>query len=167
MQAAAGPGRRQVVVVGQCEVDLVRGEQLERFGRLVLEHVHPDVRLSAGQGAGRREQDLADRGGERGYPHRAGWRRRRVQVAAGGLERGQNGDRVAGQPPSGRGKPHPPPVRLDQRSACLPGQRRDLLGDGGRGDMHRLAYLPHRAETGQLEQQLEAARIHEHIIHYS
>jgi hypothetical protein len=33
--------------------------------------------------------------------------------------------------------------------------------------VHRLAYLPHRAETGQLEQQLEAAWIHERIIHHS
>jgi len=132
----------------------------------VLENVQPDVRLSVGQDPGHQEQYLADGGGERGHPHRAGRRCRRVQVAAGGLDRGQDGDRVAGQPPSGRGEPYPPPVRLDQRGARLPGQRRDLLRDGGRGDVHRLADLSHRAETGQLEQQLEAARIHEHIIHY-
>jgi len=62
---------------------------------------------------------------------------------------------------------HPPPVRLDQRGARLPGQGRDLLRHGGRGDVHRLADLAHRAEAGQLEQQLEAARVHGKIIHYS
>ena len=56
--------------------------------------------------------------------------------------------------------------RLDQRRARLPGQRRDLLRHGGRGDLHRLADLAHRAEAGQLEQQLETARVHESIIHY-
>src|SRR5882724_6374193 len=62
--------------------------------------------------------------------------------------------------PASRRPPHPPPVRLDQRRARFPGQRRDLLRHGGRGDLHRLADLAHRAEARQLEQQLEAARVH-------
>jgi len=146
------PGRREVVVIGQHEVHLVRREQGQRLGRFLLEQVQPDLRLPSGQRPGDRQQDLAERRGEGGHPHRPGRRSRRVQVAAGGLDRGQDGDRVPGQPPPGRGQPHPPPVRLGQRGARLPGQRRDLLRHGGGGDVHRLADLAHRAEAGQLEQ---------------
>src|SRR4029079_8494789 len=85
----------------------------------------------------------------------------RVRAAAGALDRGQDGAGVPGQPPSGRGQPDPPPVRLDQRRTRLPGQRRDLLRHGGRGDLHRLADLAHRAEARQLEQPLQTAGIHE------
>src|SRR6266487_1118573 len=84
--------------------------------------------------------------------------RRKTSTA---VPRGPGPDGVPGQPAPGRGQPHPPPVRLDQRRARLPGQRRDLLRHGGRGDLHRLADLAHRAEAGQLEQQLEPARVHE------
>jgi hypothetical protein len=160
VRAAVRPGRREVVVVGQHEVHLVRREQAQCLGGLLLEQVQPDLRLLFSQRPGHRQQNLAERRGEGGHPDRSGRRGGRVQVAAGGLDRGQDGDRVPGQPPSGRGQPHPPPVRLGQRGTRLPGQRRDLLRDGGGGDVHHLAHLPHRAEAGQFEQQLEAARVH-------
>ena len=140
VRAAVEPGRRQVVVVGQREVDLVRREQAQGLVRLLFEQVQPDLGLLLGQDPHHRQQDLAERRGKGGHPYRPGRQGRRVQVAAGGLDRGQDGDRVPGQPTSGRGQPHPSPVRLDQRGARLP---------------------------GQFEQQLEAARIHEKIIHYS
>jgi hypothetical protein len=160
VRAAIRRGRREVVVVGQHEIHLVGREQGQRLVRLLLEQVQPDLRLPPGQRPGDRQQDLAERRGEGGHPDRPGRRSRRVQVAAGGLDRGQDGDRVPGQPPPGRGQPHPPPIRLGQRGARLPGQRRDLLRHGGGSDVHRLADLAHRAEAGQLEQQLQAARVH-------
>jgi hypothetical protein len=167
VRAGIQPGRREVVVVGQHEVHFVRREQGQRLGRLLLEQVQPDLRLPSGQQPGDRQQDLAERRGEGGHPDRPGRRSRRVQVAAGGFDRGQDGDRVPGQPPPGGGQPYPPAVRLGQRGARLPGQRGDLLRDGGGGDVHRLADLPHRAEAGQFEQQLQAARVHGQIIQYS
>jgi len=167
VRAAVQPGRREVVVVGQHEIYLVRREQAQRLGGLLLEQVQPDLRLPHGQYPGHWQQDLAERRGVGGHPDRSGRRGGRVQVAAGGLDRGQDGDRVPGQPPAGRGQPDPPPVRLGQRGARLPGQRRDLLRDGGGGDVHRLPHLSHRAEAGQFEQQLEAPRVHGQIIQYS
>ena len=44
---------------------------------------------------------------------------------------------MVGQPPPGRGQPHPPPVRLDQGVPGLAGERGDLLRDGRGG--HRPA----------------------------
>ena len=80
--------------------------------------------------------------------------------SAGRLDRGQDRHRVLGQPPPGRGQPHPPAVRLDQRRAGLPGQHGDLLGHGRRGDAQLVGDRAHRAEPGQLEQQPQPAGVH-------
>jgi hypothetical protein len=165
MRSGAEPARRQVVVIGEHQVDLVGSQQAQGLVRLVLEQLQPDLRLPVGQGPGDREQHLAERRRVGRHPHRPGGRPRRVQVTPGGLDRGQDGDRVTGQPPPGRSQPHPPPVWLGQRDARLPGQRRELLRDGGGGDVHGLADLAHRAQAGQFEQQLQTARIHVSIIH--
>ena len=51
--------------------------------------MHLHLRLPPGQDPGDRQQDLADRRGERRHAYRPGRCRRRVKVAASGLDRGQ------------------------------------------------------------------------------
>jgi len=148
VQAAVEPGRGQVVVIAEGQVDRVVGEQAERLIGFVLVDGQHDGGMPVGQDRHDGQYRFAHGRGERRHPHGPGRRRRRVQVQAGGLEGGQDRDGVTRQPLPGRGQPHPPPVRLGQRGARLPGQGRDLLRDGGGGDVHALADLPHGAEAG-------------------
>jgi hypothetical protein len=118
LQPLVEDGRCQVVVVGQRQVHGVHGEQLERLERLVLVDQQPDPGRGPGQGGRDGQQRPADGRCEAGDPQRAGRLRVRVQVEPGGLDRGQDGHRVPGQPLPGRGQPDPPAVRLDQRGAA-------------------------------------------------
>jgi len=52
------------------------------------------------------------------------------------------------------------PLVLEERGAGLLCERRDLLGDGRGGDVHDVGDRAHGAEAGQLEEQLEPARVH-------
>jgi len=155
----------EVVVVDQRQVHLITGQQAECLTRLVLIDVQAHRGMLCGQELSGRQHELPDGRGERRHPDGAGWRRRRIQVKAGSLEGGEDRDRMISQAAPGRSQPHPPPGPLDQRRARLPGQGRDLLGDGGGGHVHGLGDRPHRAEAGQLQQQLQAARIHAHNVH--
>ena len=69
-------------------------------------------------------------------------------------------DGVLGEPAAGRGQPHPPAVRLDQRSADLAGQGRDVLGDARRGHAQLVGHLAHRAQPRELEEDPQAPDVH-------
>jgi hypothetical protein len=92
---------------------------------------------------------------------------RRVEVEPGRLDRRQDRHRVLGETAAGRGEPHQPAVRLDQRRARLAGQRGELLRHGGGGDVQLIGDGAHRAQPGQFEQQPQAAHVHRSIIHDS
>ena len=84
--------------------------------------------------------------------------------SAGGLDRGEDRDRVVGEPLTGGCQPHPPARRLDQRRPRLASQDRELLRDR-RGRVPELVGdRAHRAAPGELEQQPQAARIHRSIV---
>ena len=134
--------RGQVVVVDQGEVDVVAGEQVDRLDRLVLVDAHLDGRRGSSRG---RRRPAAASGGSRWRSRRRGptpRARRRVQVEPGGVDGGQDGHRVVGQPSPGRGEPDAAgrPARRAgyrprgpaPRSAARPStsSRRHRLGDG-------------------------------------
>ncbi len=50
-----------------------------------------------------------------------------VEVEARGVDGGEDGHRMVGEPAPGRGESHAAPLRLDQLGAGVPGQCRDLL----------------------------------------
>jgi hypothetical protein len=106
------------------------------------------------------EQRAADRGGEARGTEGSGGLSGRVEVEAGGVDRGKDGDRVLGQPAPGRGEPDAPSDGLDECGAHLGGERRDLLGHRRRRDAQLVGDSAHRTEPGQFEQEVEAAGLH-------
>ena len=104
-----------------------------------------------------RQQRAPDGGRERRDPHGAGRLRRRVEVEPGGLDRGEDRHGVVGQPAAGRGQPDPPAVGLDERRCPPPGPAPRCCCETRRGGRAELVGdLAHRAEPGELEQQLAA-----------
>ena len=76
----------------------------------------------------------------------------RVEVAPGGVDGGQDGDGVVGEPAPGRGQPHPPAVRLDQRR-CRP------RGPGRRAAARRSTWsMPSSSATSRIEPSRESSR---------
>ena len=114
-----------------------------------------------------RQQRAPDRRGEARGTQDPGRFGVRVEVEAGGVDRGEDRHRVLGQPASGRGESDAPPDGLDERGAHLGGERGDLLGHGGRGDAQLVGDRAHRAEPGQFEQEVEASGLHAVIVHAS
>lgn len=160
VQRRAGGGRSQVVVVHQPQVGLVGGQERQGLGGLMLADQHPDPRVTGLQAMDHRQQILPDRGGEPGDAYRAAGFRSRAQIPVGRLHRGEDRDRVLGQPASGRRQPDPAAVRFDERRAHLPREHRDLLRHRrGRGAEH-VRDRPHRAQPGQFRQQFQPSRFH-------
>jgi len=157
-------GGGQVVVVGQRQVHIVRGEQRQCLGRLVFVNEQPDRRAAHRELRRDRQQRPPYGRREPGDPQRPGRLRVRVQVEPGRLDRGQDRHRVLGQPPPGRGQPDPPPVRFDQCRARLPGQHGQLLGHRRRGDVQLIGDVAHRSQPGQFEQQTQATDVHPAIV---
>jgi hypothetical protein len=139
--------RREVVVIGQCEVDVIRGQQVECLVRLVLvdAQLHPGVLLR--KRPHHRKQRLAHGRGERRYAKRPCRGGGRVEVRPRRFEGGQDGHRMVRQAPARRCEPHPAPLVLEQRGPGFPRKGGDLLGDGGGRDVHDLRDLSHRAEA--------------------
>jgi hypothetical protein len=77
-QAAVEPGRGEVVIVGEGQVDRVVGKQAERLIWFVLMDVKQYCGMPFGQEPGDWQYGLAHGGGERRHPHRPSRRRRRV-----------------------------------------------------------------------------------------
>ncbi len=73
-------GRGQVVVVGQCQVRLVRGEKAEGFGGLVFTDQDPHLRVAGREAGDDGQQERADGGAESGDPQGAVGLRRGAQV---------------------------------------------------------------------------------------
>ena len=139
---------RQVVVVGQREVDVVAASRPSASAGSCSRIRSRDVgvRRARTRTAGSSDWRTAvANAATRTVPGRRGGR---VEVDAGGLERGEDGHGVVGQPAAGRGQPDPPAVGLDQRGAGLPGQRRDLLGDRRGGDVHAPRRPPASSRAG-------------------
>ena len=143
----------EVVVVGQCQVDLVPGQQVEGLQRLELVDGHHDPGMRPCKVADDGQQRTADGGGESGHPQRAGGFGRRVEIQPGGVDGGQDRHRVGGQPVAGGRQPHPASVGLQQCGPGVVGQCRELLGDGGRRRPEFVGDLAHRTQSGQLQQQ--------------
>lgn len=93
-------------------------------------------------------------------PHGAGRLGERVEVAFGRLDGREDGARVVGQAAAGRGESHATSVGLDQGGAGVAGQGGDLLGDRRGGQAVGVRHLAHRAESGELEEQVQASGVH-------
>ena len=158
-------GRGEREVVRQRQVDVVGGEQGELLERLVFEDGHPYPGMGLVKIGDQGQQRAADGRGESGDPDRPGRLGARVEVEAGGVDGGEDGDAADGQPPTGRGEPDVAADRLDERRADLTGQRGDLLRHGGGGDVHLVGDGTHRPSSGQFEQNPQAARVHAAIVH--
>lgn len=90
------------------------GPQIHCLGGLVFADQHPDLRMADGQRRGDRHQGPPDRCGKSNDPDDPGGIRVRIQIEPSRFDRGQDGDRVFGQPAAGRGQPDPAAVRFDQ-----------------------------------------------------
>ncbi len=124
-----------------------------------------DVGMARGELVDDGHQGPDHGGGEATDPHRARRLGVRVQVETGGLDGGEDGDGVVGQPLAGGGEPDPATVGLEQGSPGVAGQGGDLLGDRRGGEPELVGDLAHRSQARQLEQQAEAADVHDPIVH--
>ena len=88
----------------------------------------------------------------------------RVEVEPGRVEGRQDRHRMVSEAAPGGGQPDPAAVRLHERRPGLTGQRGDLLGDRRGGQSVRVGHGTHRAQTGELEEQPEAAGVHRIIV---
>ena len=112
----------------------------------MLEDLQVHVGVLGCEHAQDRQQRPAYGGGERRDPDGPGGVGGGVEVEARGLQRGQHGHGVVGQPAPRGSEPDAPPLGLDQRGARLAGQHRELLGDGRGGGVHDVGDRAHRAE---------------------
>ena len=120
-----GDGRERVVV-DEREVDLVRGEELERLGGLVLVDPQADRRVLGGEPGEHRDERPAHCGGEARDAHRPGGLTVGVEVGAGGLERREDRYGVVGEAPPGGRQPDAAALGLDQRRARLAPEHGEL-----------------------------------------
>jgi hypothetical protein len=147
LQDRSRAGGREVVVVGQRQVQVVVGEQREGLDGFVLADHDVDGGMGIGQLGEDRQQRHPDAGGETADPkgaHRFGVG---VEIQSRGVDGGQDRHGVIGQPAAGGSEADTPALRLDQRHPGLLGERGDLLRHRRGGQVMCLGDRPHRAEA--------------------
>jgi hypothetical protein len=157
--AAPGGGRKRVVV-GEREVDVVAGEQVQRLDRLVLVDPHLDAGMPGREAVDDRYEGASDRRREPGDPDGADRFGARVEVTPSRVDGGDDRHRVLCQPVPGGSEPHPSAVGLDERGPHVTGEGGDSLRDG-RGARAQLdGDVLHGAQSRELEEQTQSRDVH-------
>ena len=154
-------GRRQVVVVGQREVEVVVGEQRERLERLVLAAPAPGP---PGGSPRARPSPAAASPGPPSRTRRPAGCRPAPPSGSRSARAASTAARIvtawsASRRPAGVSRTRRPSGSTSER-ADLAGQRGDLLRDRRRRQPVRLGHRAHRAEPRQLEEEAQPAEVH-------